>query len=273
MKHLRMPWLLRIVATLSLSFILIAATAQSFTPKYVSTSPNSGGYYEYLPAGYNNWQTYPLIIFLHGIGECGSGQPGELEKLTWQGIPRLISWGQFPTSFTVGGQTHSFIVISPQFRGWASASDINDVVNYAIKNYRVNTARIYVTGLSMGGGLTWDYASTYNSQVAAIVPSCGASWPNASGAQNIANGKIAVWATHNDDDPTVPSWYTKDWVTNISNYGGNAKKTIWPYGGHDSWTTTYNPNFRENGMNVYEWMLQYTKGSAAPSPSPCPTPT
>jgi len=46
-----------------------------------------------------------------------------------------------------------------------------------------------------------------------------------------------------------------------------AKKTIFPVQGHDAWTTTYNPDFRENGLNIYEWMLQYQRTQSAPLPA------
>src|SRR6476661_409364 len=275
MKHLRMPLLQRFVTTLSVLFFAIAANAQVQTAKYVSINGNVGGYYEYLPAGYNSNTTYPLIVFNHGIGELGSGLPGDLEKILncWTSLPRRIANGGFPTSFNVGGQQKGFIVISPQYKGWPSASDVNDVINYAVNNYRVDQSRIYVSGLSMGGGVTWDFASAYPNRAAAIVPVCGASYPDQGKAQTIANAKLPVWALHNDFDGTVQSSYTKDWVTNITNFGGNARKTIFPDYGHDAWTKSYNPSYRENNMNVYEWMLQYSKGGSAPAPAPAPSPS
>ena len=38
-----------------------------------------------------------------------------------------------------------------------------------------------------------------------------------------------------------------------------AKLTLWPTGGHDAWTKATSPSYKENGMNMYEWMLQYHK--------------
>src|SRR5215203_3469076 len=261
-----------------MAIIFIAFFAHSYaqvqTPKYVSTTGNSGGFYEYLPSGYwGSGQTYPLIVFIHGVGELGDGV-GQLSSVLNGGLPRVISSGQFPSSFNVGGVNQGFLVISPQFRNWPSNSDVNDVINYAIQNYRVNTSRIYVTGLSMGGGVTWETAAAYASRIAAIVPVCGASYPEQNRAKSIASANVAVWATHNDYDGTVPSFYTKDYVSYISQAGGNAKKTIWGSASHDAWSQTYDPNFRENGLNIYEWMLQYQKGGWTPPPTtPTPTPT
>src|SRR6478672_12171227 len=274
MKHLRMPLLQRFVTTLSVLFFAIAANAQVQTPKYVSINGNSGGYFEYLPSGYNNYTTYPLIVFVHGIGELGSGQPGDLDKIIncWTAIPRLIANGAFPTSFNVGGQNFSFIVIAPQFNAWPYASDVNAVVDYAVSHYRVDQSRIYVTGLSMGGGSVWDFAGNYPTKAAAVVPVCGAASSDVTRAQAIANAKLPVWATHNQDDPTVSVSNTTGWVSLIGQYGGNIQSTIFPTSGHDAWSKTYDPNFTQNGVNVYQWMLMHQKGSTTPPPPP-PTTT
>lgn len=253
-----------------LLFVHIQTTyAQTWThtPRYTSITGNTGGFYEYLPSGYNsNTDKYPLMIFIHGVGELGSGASGDLQRVLANGVPRLINQGIFPESFTVNGQSFKFIVISPQFKNWPTALDINSVINYAIQNYRVNTSRIYVTGLSMGGGVTWEYVGNnvnYGKRVAAIVPVCGASWPDYTRSRIITASNVAVWATHNDGDPTVPVFYTNDYVTNINTAPAPtppAKKTIFSSGSHDAWTRTYDfNNFKEGGLNVFEWMLQYQR--------------
>jgi predicted peptidase len=175
----------------------------------------------------------------------------------------LINYGLWPNSFTVNGQTHKFIVISPQFVDWPSSWDIDGIINYCVQNYKVNVNRIYLTGLSMGGGVTWNYASensTFANRLAAIVPICGASWPDMTRSRIMAGANLPVWATHNDQDPIAPLFYTVDYVNQINMAPSPtplAKKTIFVSGSHDAWSTTYSLSFRENGMNVYEWMLQY----------------
>ena len=81
--------------------------SQIQTPRYNSINGNCGGYYEYLPQGYNTntWQSYPVIVFIHGIGETGNGTTDLANLLNcWTAIPRLIANGGFPTSVSVGGQ-------------------------------------------------------------------------------------------------------------------------------------------------------------------------
>jgi dienelactone hydrolase len=241
--------------------------SQVQTPRQISVSGSCGGFYEYLPQGYNSntTKTYPLIVAVHGIGELGNGTTDLPNILNcWTALPRLIENGGFPSSFSVAGQSFSFIVISPQFKWWPYASDVNDVVDYAIKNYRVDQSRIYVTGLSMGGGSVWDFAGNFPTKAAAIVPICGAASSDVTRAQAIANAKLPVWATHNQDDPTVSSSNTAGWVNLINQYGGNIQSTIFPVSGHDAWTKTYDPGFTQNGVNIYQWMLMHQKGNSTP---------
>ncbi|HJW17111.1 MAG TPA: hypothetical protein VJ499_08320, partial [Flavisolibacter sp.] len=132
----------RVLLLMVLCATIISNTyAQVQTPKYITTTANSGGYYEYLPSTYNSdARSYPLIIFVHGLGELGNGTSTDLPKLLncWYALPRLINDGGFPKSFNVDGQQQGFIVLSPQFKAWPSGSDVNDVINYAVSNYRVN---------------------------------------------------------------------------------------------------------------------------------------
>lgn len=219
---------------------------------------NCAGYYEALPARYDSSaKKYPLILFVHGIGELGT----DLSKMLRAGLPRLINRKKFPADFEVNGQHFSFIVISPQFKKWPKNIDVKSVIDYAVKEYRIDTSRIYVTGLSMGGGVTWEFNAEYGGSVAAIAPICGGSWPDAKRAGKIASFNLPVWAFHNVDDPTVPVSYTIDYVKKINSFNPSvkAKYTTWLTGGHDSWTKAYDPSTKAEGKNIYEWMLQYRR--------------
>lgn len=229
----------------------------------VFVNNNIAGYQEAKPALYDSSsKRYPLLVFIHGIGELGNGA-SDLPNAANVGVPGLIKSKKFPANFVSGGKNYSFLVISPQFKAWPSPQDVGAMVNYAVSKYRVDTTRIYVSGLSMGGGATWDYAAVYASRIAAIVPICGASGPSDDKAKIIAKLGLAVWAFHNEDDYTVSVDNSKGWVSKINGFGPSipAKLTLWPTGGHDAWTKATNPTYKENGMNMYEWMLQYTRTS------------
>jgi hypothetical protein len=262
------------VLLLSLLFVSAGSVSksfsQTFTARFDSITVNSRAFYEYLPIGYNpaDSTTYPTIITLHGQGDLGVGNPTTLPLLLRSGIPNTISIGQFPATFTVNGQTSSFIVISPQFIYFPTPLDVDNVINYAIRHYRVDTRRIYVTGLSLGGGATWEYAGNqpaYANKIAAIVPVCGYSTPDNGRARIIAGANLPVWATHNDQDPAVPVTNTTTYVAEINappTPNPPAIETIFHNNIHDAWTATYTPTFKMNNLNIYQWMLQYSRPNA-----------
>ncbi len=257
----------------SIFFFPSKVFAQTFTPKYnVSMTEHSKGYYEYLPEGYNSGnEKYPLLIFFHGSGEKGDGSAAQLSRVLANGTPKQINQGIFPKSFTVNGNTYKFIVIVPQITDSPVPLDVDNILNYVIAHYRVDTLRIYLTGLSMGGGVVWEYPGesfTYASRISAIVPVCGAAWPANFRCENIAADNLPVWATHNNGDGTVPVSYTTGFVNGINSQNPapnpKAKMTLFNSSSHDAWTATYDLNFKEDGLNVYQWMLQFEKKSVLP---------
>jgi len=273
-----------IVAVVCCSLLLLSAGKaypQTMTPRYITTSENSHGYYEYLPAGYSSTgsQTYPLMIFLEGVGEHGNGTT-DLSRVLNNGPAHLISLGQFPTSFTVNGQTFSFIIITPQWVNTPSQVWLDSLVQYVTANYKVDTTRIYLTGLSEGGALAWaypGYRSAFATKVAAIVPVCGGYALNATEAGTIASGNVAVFGTHNMDDSSVSDTFTINDVKAINSANPppaiTALDTIFPdpdHNGHNAWLVTYDPtiNVFQSKLNVYQWMLENTRKTAVNTPLP-----
>jgi pimeloyl-ACP methyl ester carboxylesterase len=234
------------------------------TPKQIAINSNVSGYYETLPARYSlTTKKYPLIVFIHGIGELGTG----LSRLNCCGLPYHIKGGTFPAKFLVGGKYYSFIVISPQFRVRPSAAHVQSVINYAKSHYRVDAARIYVGGLSMGGGSTWDWSVVYGQNAAAIVPVCAGTKPTTTLAANVASKNLPIWSLNSSSDAVVPIQWGKDWINWIDSrntaYAGKTKLTIWSGLTHNgTWGKAWNPITKVDGYNVYEWMLLYTRGTS-----------
>ena len=254
---------------------------------------NINGFYESLPGSYdaNPGKKYPLLIFLHGIGELGNG--GSALSLVLRNGPPMQIYNQvvkgvnanFPDPVVVNGQSFEFIVISPQMRAWGNQGNINTLIAYCIKNYRVDEQKIYLTGLSMGGGITWEYAGTSvanSEKLAGLVPVAGASYPTAYKVAPMVTAHLPVWATHNHIDPTVTPTYTTTYISLLQQAGADPapQMTIFPDAGHGGWLKTYGgpntPGVVQNGMNVYQWMLQYRrvgdhveleKGSGTTTPS------
>ena len=227
----------------------------------VDLTSNIGGLYQSVPKQYENTTTkYPLLIFLHSGSEIGNGTTEISKVLTMPVFARLKN-GTFPATFSAGGQQFSFVVVSPQFKKWPVPADVDAVVEYSKQHLRIDPSRIYIMGCSMGGGITWEYGASYASKIAAIVPIAGASTPDLNRVTKIAAAGLPVWAFHNTDDQTVSVSNTHTYVDGINQLLPEipAIKTIWPTGGHDAWTKAADPGYKENGKNVYEWMLQFKR--------------
>ncbi|HVG12057.1 MAG TPA: hypothetical protein VM843_03590, partial [Flavisolibacter sp.] len=220
-------WCSRVLRILPLFMLLSlgksSAQMMQQTPVTDSVNYAIGGYYQALPPDYNanSGKKYPLLIFIHGIGELGNGSQQELPQLLLHGIPKVIDRNKFPAHFTVNNETFSFIVISPQYRrNYRDPETVKGLIDYCVRKYRVDESRIYLTGLSMGGGISWVYAKQqgYGNRIAALLTVCGNTDASASGIANIAATNLPVWATHNQYDNIVPSSNSVNWITGLNAY-------------------------------------------------------
>lgn len=151
------------------------------------------GYLEYLPSTYdsNPQAEYPLLIMLHGSGERGDG----VSNLALAGLN-----GPNAELKKNNAQYYNHIIITPQCASSWNADLLNDLVDHLISHYRVNQRRIYLTGLSLGGGGVYAYASKYAHRLAAIMPLCASSNCSASGATAMVQSGLKIWAHHAYND-------------------------------------------------------------------------
>jgi predicted peptidase len=253
----------------------LPASPYSLTPKSIALTNHCKGFYEYLPEGYTTdaaGTTYPLLIFFHGGGEIGHDST-QLNQLLKHGPLKFVKNGSFPTSFQVNGKTYKFIIIAPQFTS-ADATypdEIDYLIEYAKKNYKVDASRIYLSGLSFGGGLIWNYvgkSAVYANKIAAIVPVAAYVNENrdefrvdAGMVHTIISTNLPIWSTHNSGDNVCPL----SWINNVYELFNKTnpspvpqpRLTVFNASGHEGWTKTYSLSFKENNQTIYEWMLQY----------------
>ncbi len=181
--------------------------------------------------------SFALLVFLHGSGERGSN----LNMIQIHGPPMQIKNGMpFPC-----------IVVSPQcpLNVYWDTEQLQVTIQEIIANNRVDLSRLYLTGLSMGGHATWDWAMAYPNNFAAIMPICGIG--DTTQADTIM--PIPTWVFHGQLDNIVPVSYSVDMVTALNNAGGEPMFTLYPYTAHDSWTVTY------DNPAVYEWLFAQQK--------------
>ncbi|HSC36671.1 MAG TPA: hypothetical protein VLD19_02320, partial [Chitinophagaceae bacterium] len=285
--------------TAAFKLVLFAGVAflpfSCFSQQVAKTIPYAGsptgiiGFLQFTPPDYGT-QKHPLIIFMHGIGERGNGTT-QIQSITANGIAKYCAAAGTTMRFTVGGQTSSFVVLSPQLDGsfgqWPTWY-AKELIKYAKANLQIDTNRIYVTGLSLGGGGTWDYAfeSYANSaQIAALAPVCGTddqmAW-NACASAGAA--KLPIWAFHCKDDGTVP-WGSTEHMRLTFLYGCYAtpymRATYYLSGGHGgAWINAYDTGHITRAVdssvataggssyinytaspNLYEWFLMNTRAT------------
>ncbi len=231
-------------------------------PKLSSFSENISpfGYYEYLPPQYQIDSTvdFPLIIYLHGLGDKGNGR-NELDSVLRSGVAHFLNVGN----------DLPFLVMSPQSGiGWWNEDGVNRFLDFILDTYQVDSNRVYVTGLSAGGIGVFSYAAAYPDRLAAIVPITG----RANNNIEVCNlRKVPTWAFHNKDDPIFNPNFSINSVAALNGCQPTpsplAKVTIYPSGGHDAWTKTYDGtgmgtedlSYAPFDTDIFDWMLQFAK--------------
>jgi len=108
------------------------------------------GYVEYLPPGYRDGASRPLLVFLHGTDENGDGSEPARGRLFKLGVPMLIANDDWP-------EDRSFIVLMPQY-GYDAAQDcrladeIDSFLRFAVNHYDVDHARLLRTAIEQFDG-------------------------------------------------------------------------------------------------------------------------
>lgn len=222
---------------------------ETLTPKKFSVTMKAG-YLLYLPGGYKAGarKQWPLILFLHGSGERGTN------------IWRATIHG--PAKFIEKHPDFPFIVVTPQCPDGHKWSDemALAILDEVSEKYSVDTNRIYLTGLSMGGYGAWSLATMFPERFAACAPICGGGskidliLTMSDKGRAAALRNLPVWAFHGGRDPVVPLSESQDMVAALKKLGNqDVKLTVYPEAQHDSWTQTY------NNPDLYRWFLEHER--------------
>ncbi len=215
---------------------------------FKKTTDVTVNYLLHLPRDYTDKaeKRWPLILFLHGAGERGT----DIWKVATHG----------PVKYVSAHPELPFIIVSPQCpeRQTWSKEVLLALLDEITAKYAVDTNRIYLTGLSMGGYGTWALGTTYPSKFAALVPICGGgeliSVLMSSRDEGPALKSLGVWAFHGAKDPVVPVQESQRMVDLLKKMGvQEVKFTVYPEADHNSWTETY------NNPELYEWLLKHER--------------
>ena len=199
----------------------------------------------YLPENYDPHQQWPLILFLHGRGERGM----DIELIKAQPLPKLL-------------ETQSnlpFIVVSPQLPSgdWSHYIDpVDELLTHLEATLPIDSSRLYLTGLSLGGFGVWNYALRYPDRFTAIAPIAG--WYIYQGEQVPEDicilSKLPIWVFHGGGDTIIEPYHSQVLVDALMACGSDVKFTLYPNVEHDiAWINAY------NDPALYERFLAHTK--------------
>ncbi|WP_163865987.1 PKD domain-containing protein [Myxococcus eversor] len=230
--------------------VIAAPTGRGTTTEVYRTasSPGNYGYVLYLPPGYQEGSNWPIVFFLHGQSETGDGGPTQLKRVRVHGPQNYID---------NQGKDFPFILVSPQaspgstWSPWEAENLLHPFLNHIVSQLKVDPRRVYMTGLSLGGGGSLSYARTFPSRLAGIVAACPTSWP---GDQAYANGMIAsglgIWAFHAVNDGQYLYTATASWFDQFGTAMGGTSGVLSTYTAPNATQTAF---FRP-ATKKWEWI-------------------
>lgn len=225
----------------SLAALGLAALAAAQSPTTVNANEPTGfldktipiggiehRYVVYVPPGYTKEKDWPLLVFLNGMGECGTDGRRQAEV----GLGPAI---------TKEPERWPFVVVFPQkpdkeSQWLAHEALVMGTLAATEKEYRIDARRRLLTGLSQGGAGTWALGSKHADVFAAIAPVCGYGKPDA-----VAAGlqRMPIWAFHGLDDKVVPPQQSQDLCAAVEKAGGGPVLTLYEKTAHNSWDKAY----------------------------------
>jgi predicted peptidase len=236
---------------------VFAQSSRFSTNQYVNSKGDTLLYRQLNP-DYDTIRKYPLVIFLHGSGERGNDNEAQLK------------WGVLNFATDQAMTMYPAIVIAPQCPAglqWSNFSRADGfamklqqnpskpmelligLIQQSIKKMPVDTNRIYITGLSMGGFGTYDAIERYPHLFAAAVPVCGGG--DVSRAASIAH--VPIWIFHGAEDAAVNPVYSLNMLEALTKAGAHPGFTQYPEVGHFSWLGAYSDPL------MIEWLFRQRK--------------
>ncbi len=197
-------------------------------------------YLVYIPQSYNTSKKWPLILSLHGSGERGDN----IDDVKKWGIHKILRENEdFP-----------FVVVSPQCpigEIWEMQFNaLKDLLDEIENSYNIDDERIYLTGYSMGGYGTWNFAILNPERFTAIVPISGGA---ISPKKAIRLKNLPIWVAHGDSDTIVQFEESKRIVDCLKAYNPNIIFKVYKGAGHEVCTIAYKE------PELFQWLLKQKK--------------
>lgn len=207
----------------------------------------------------------PVILALHGSGERGT----DGMRQTTVGFGEIVR---------AHGDDFPAIVVFPQAapdETWRDASALRALaaLDAALTEFRGDPARVYLTGLSLGGNGAWHLALAEPARFAALVVVCGwldtndpmlrddtdpAANPYLVAARRLRH--LPTWLFHGAQDRVIPATASRQMADALEAVGAEPHYTEYPNLDHVSWTAAYNE------PALLPWLLSQHRGADRGTP-------
>jgi predicted peptidase len=217
-----------------------------------------------LPEGFMGKEQFPLVLFLHGAGERGADNQlqlklgGELflDPVYKKSFPAVVLFPQCPDTVM---WTHREKIMTEQ-RGWVftfpllsgpprPAELVNQLVEQWMESGKIDTSRVYIMGLSMGGIGTLEFLYRWPEKYAAAAVICGGHNPELIDSYC----EVPIWFFHGGKDDVVPTRYSKAVYEELKNCNPETRYTLYPAANHNSWDAALAE------PELLRWLFQFRK--------------
>jgi predicted peptidase len=252
----------------SLVFLCLPAwaqfTADDFMKSCVYTN-QAGAAFPYrlgMPQFPEAGRKYPLILFLHGSGECGTdnlkqirvGVPALVRSLIKQSEPVIVLAPQCPSDSWWVKQLAMTADYAAPGQPAPSLEAALELCRHLVAERQADPDRLYITGLSLGGFGAWDAIQREPALFAAAIPICGGG--DIRRVQDLK--RLPIWVFHGRDDKNVPVGCGRRMVEALRQNGARVKYTEYENAAHNVWDRTY------ADPAVIEWLLKQSRAAKKP---------
>lgn len=200
------------------------------------------------PENYDKSKKYPLVLLLHGAGERGNDNEKQLihggnlflDSAVREKYPAIVVFPQCPqesywSSVKINRNVTPLDLDFDYTRPITTPlNDAMELLKQLVAEEAVNTKRIYITGLSMGGMGTFEAVHRFPGLFAAALPICGGGDP-----ARYKKVKTPFWIFHGTDDAVVDVKYSKIMVDRLKDLRVKLRYTEYPGVNHNSWVNAF----------------------------------
>jgi predicted peptidase len=228
---------------------IVAFSQDAYERKFMVEDGDTLPYRILLPKNYDAAKKYPLILFLHGVGERGNNNESQLvhgSKLFLrdsirENYPAIVVFPQCPANsywsnvdikVENGKRKFNF---SPDGEPTIAMKLLMELLDELEDDYKINSKQRYIGGLSMGGMGTFELVRRKPKYFVAAFPICGGANPETADKLK----KINWWIFHGAKDDVVPPEASQQMVDALKAHNANIKFTLYPNANHNSWDSAF----------------------------------